>query len=384
VFQGRIEQMKANFGASSLKSGPGGLLRFSLPTLLAVMIAWVCTGVRELTAQQTQPSSPIRDAKEVHLRNVRQLTFKGENAEAYFSDDNKWLIFQGHEDPESCDQIYIMDSRGGQRRLVSTGKGRTTCAYIFPGRKRILFSSTHRQSAACPPKPDYSRGYVWPIEAAYDIFTANWDGSNLQQLTTQPGYDAEATLSRDGKKIVFTSLRDGDLDLYTMNADGTNVRRLTNEPGYDGGAFFSPDGKQIVYRAYHPTDAKELADYRGLLTEGLIRPTKLELFVMDADGSNKRQITSFGAASFAPFFHPDGKRIIFSSNMADPKGREFDIYVIGTDGKGLERITYTDGFDGFPMFTSDGRQLVFGSNRNSAKPGDTNVFVADWVEKPPQ
>jgi Tol biopolymer transport system component len=344
------------------------------------ILAAVSVVLRAGPAAQSGVPSTAAQQKEVRLRNLRQLTVRGENAEAYFSNDDKWLIFQGHDDPGSCDQIYVMDVQGAQRRLVSTGKGRTTCSYIFPGGKKILYSSTHLASPACPPKPDYSRGYVWPIEASYDIFTADWDGKNLRRLTTQPGYDAEATLSRDGKRIVFTSTRDGDLDLYSMNSDGSDVRRLTSEPGYDGGAFFSADGRQIVYRAHHPSDPKELEDYRALLKDGLIRPTKLELFVMNADGSNKRQITSFGAASFAPFFHPDGKRIIFSSNKDDPKGREFDLYIIGVDGKGLERVTYSEGFDGFPMFSSDGKKLVFGSNRNAAKQGDTNVFIADWVE----
>lgn len=330
--------------------------------------------------QNQAETSPKLEPREVHLKNLKQLTFGGENAEAYFSTDDKWLVYQGHEGQENCDQIYVMDVDGGRRRLASTGNGRTTCAYFFPGAGRIVYSSTHLHSAACPPKPDYSRGYVWPIEASYEIFAANSDGSDLNQLTSRPGYDAEATLSRDGKKIVFTSMRDGDLDLYSMNADGSDVRRLTSEPGYDGGAFFSANGKQIVYRAHHPTDPKELADYRALLEDGLIRPTTLELFVMNADGSNKRQITSFGAASFAPFFHPDGKRIIFSSNFSDPRGREFDLYMIGVDGKRLERITYSEGFDGFPMFSSDGKRLVFGSNRNAAQQGDTNVFIADWVD----
>jgi TolB protein len=349
-------------------------------TFVLGVVAFLSQHIGVSAAQTRGMSAPIIHPQEVHLRSLKQLTFAGENAEAYFSDDDKWLIFQGHDNSESCDQIYTMDVNGGQRRLVSTGKGRTTCSYIFPGRRKILYSSTHLQSAACPPKPDYSRGYVWPIEASYDIFTANWDGSDVRQLTTSSGYDAEATLSRDGKKIVFTSTRDGDLDLYSMNADGTGVQRLTDEAGYDGGAFFSHDGKYIVYRAHHPTDPKELEDYRALLKEGLIRPTKLELYVMSADGTNKRKITDYGAASFAPFFHPDGKRIIFSSNKDDPRGREFDLYIIGVDGNGLERITYSSGFDGFPMFSSDARLLVFASNRNAAKEGDTNVFVAEWKD----
>ena len=165
-----------------------------------------------------------------------------------------------------------------------------------------------------------------------------------------------------------------------MEGNGKKEKGLTKQVGYDGGAFFSTDGKQIVYRAHHPTDPKEIEDYRTLLRQGLVRPTRLELFVMDADGSKQRQITRHGAASFAPFFHPDGKRIIFSSNLGDPRGREFDLYIIHVDGSGLERITYADGFDGFPMFSSDGKRLVFASNRNAAKPGDTNLFIADWVE----
>jgi Tol biopolymer transport system component len=316
---------------------------------------------------------------ESHLRNVRQLTFTGENAEAYFSADDRWLIYQGHEGEGQCDQIYVMEIDSGNRHLASTGRGRTTCGYFFPAGDRILYSSTHLGSPDCPPPPDYSMGYVWPLEKAYDIFTAGPDGTDLKRLTTTPGYDAEATISRDGSKIVFTSVRDGDLEIYTMDADGSNVRRLTHEAGYDGGAFFSYDGSRIVYRANHPTDPKEIEDFRALLEQGLVRPTQLEIFVMNADGSGQRQVTDFGGASFAPYFHPDGRSIIFSSNMDDPAGREFDIYKINTDGTGLERITHSAGFDGFPMFSSDGARLVFASNRNAAKQGDTNVFIAEWV-----
>lgn len=317
---------------------------------------------------------------EKHLNNVTQLTFGGENAEAYFSGDGRQLIFQSKRDGRECDQIYTMNSDGSSVRMVSTGEGRTTCSYFFPTKRRILYSSTHALSKDCPPRPDYSRGYVWPIYSSYDVFTAGSDGSGLKQLTKSPGYDAEATFSTDGRKIVFTSMRHGDLDIYTMDASGKNVRRLTTELGYDGGPFFSRDGKQIVYRSYHPQTAKEIERYKQKLAENLIEPTVFEVWVMNADGSNKRQVTRLGAASFAPYFFPDGKRIIFASNKDDPKGRNFDLYAINVNGTGLERITYNDTFDGFPMFSPDGKKLVFASNRNAKIRGDTNVFIADWVE----
>jgi Tol biopolymer transport system component len=331
---------------------------------------------------QTPPSqsSGVEIPAEKHLRNVRQLTFGGENAEAYFSGDGRELIFQSKRDQLECDQIFTMRTDGSDVHMVSTGAGRTTCSYFFPNHKRILYSSTHGTARACPPRPDYSKGYVWPVYAGYDIYTAKPDGSELKQLTATPGYDAEATISTDGKKIVFTSLRDGDLDIYTMDADGRNVKRLTNELGYDGGPFFSRDGRQIVYRAYHPQTAAEIARYKQKLVEGVIEPTVFELWLMNADGSNKRQVTHLSVASFAPYLFPDGKRIIFASNLNDPKGRNFDLYVINVDGTGLERITYNETFDGFPMFSPDGKKLVFASNRNGRVRGDTNIFIADWVE----
>jgi len=264
---------------------------------------------------------------------------------------------------------------------VSTGKGRTTCSYFFPAGDKILFSSTHGASPECPPKPDYSKGYVWPIYATYDIYTAKPDGSDLHRLTQTPGYDAEATISRDGKTIVFTSMRNGDLDIYAMDADGSHVRQLTHELGYDGGPFLSYDGKKVVYRAEHPKTPQEIADYKTLLAQGLIRPGNLEIWVMDVDGKNKRQVTRNGAANFAPYFFPDGKRIIFASNMADPKnGRDFDLYVVNVDGTGLERVTFYPDFDSFPMFTSDGKRLVWASNRHGTAPHETNIFIAEWAD----
>ncbi len=342
-----------------------------------LLILMVGLNLAPRAAQDARASLVLPEEK--HLRNVRQLTHSGENAEAYFSADDRRIIFQSHEGP-GCDQIYTMAIDGAGRRRVSTGKGKTTCSYFFPDGRRVLYASTHGAGAECPAPPDYSRGYVWKMYPEFDIYTAKADGSGAKRLTTTPGYDAEATVSRDGKKIVFTSARDGDLDIYTMDADGENVKRLTTEVGYDGGPFFSPDRKKIVYRAHHPQTPEEIADYKELLKNHTLRPTRFELWIMNADGSDKRRLTHFGAASFAPFFHPDGQRIIFASNLHNPRGRNFDLYLIHADGTGLERVTWHETFDSFPMFGSDGKRLVWASNRNQAKPGDTNIFIADWVE----
>jgi Tol biopolymer transport system component len=263
---------------------------------------------------------------------------------------------------------------------VSNGTGRTTCSYFYPAGDQILYSSTHHHDATCPPNPDFSLGYVWAIYPTYDIFVAGADGSNLRQLTTEDGYDAEATFSPRGDRIVFTSVRDGDLDLYSMAPDGSDVRRLTDRPGYDGGAFYSPDGSQIIWRAHYPAEGPELDDYVSLLRQGLIRPGELEIMAMNADGSNQRQVTSIGGANFAPYWHPSGDKVVFSSNHHDPSGRDFDIYMVNLDGTGLTRITESPGFDGFPVFSPDGRYLVFASNRNNGGTNDTNVFIAEWVE----
>ena len=319
---------------------------------------------------------------ERHLRNVKQLTFGGENAEAYFSFDGKQLIFQSKRDGRGCDQIYRMNIDGSNVRMVSNGEGRTTCAYFFKSGKKVLYASTHGGGKECPPNPDFSKGYVWAIYPEYDIYTSTPDGKKIEKLAPAPGYDAEATVSPDGKKIIFTSERGGDLDLYSMDVSGKNIRRLTYEVGYDGGAFYSPDSKMIVYRASHPKTDAEIKRYKDLLAQHLIVPTTFEVWTMNADGSNKRQVTKLGAASFAPFFTPDGKRIIFCTNYfaTDARKRNFDLALINIDGTGLERITYNETFDGFPMFSPDGKKLVFASNRNAAKQGDTNVFIADWVE----
>lgn len=317
---------------------------------------------------------------EKHFKNIKMLTVSGENAEAYLSFDETKLIFQATTDDLECDQIFIMNIDGSDKRMVSSGYGRTTCAYFLPGDKKILYSSTHLKDADCPPPPDRSKGYVWQLYDSFEIFSANADGSGLVQLTDSPGYDAEATVSPLGDKIVFTSTRDGDPEIYIMNIDGTNQQRITFHKGYDGGPFFSQDGSMIVFRASSPVTEDELRDYEDLVKYDLVRPTALEIYIMDSDGKNRKQITNFGKASFAPFFHPDGKRIIFSSNVQSESGRDFDLYMINIDGTGLERITYNDTFDGFPMFTKDGKHLVFASNRFNKNQGDTNIFIAEWID----
>jgi TolB protein len=358
-------------------------MKLTVPSLLVASIVMSILGLAGHDSCAQTPDASA-SSQEKHLRNLRQLTFGGQNAEAYFSADGTKLIFQSSHGDVKCDQIFVMNLDGSDQHMVSTGKGRTTCSYFYPDGKKLLYASTHLASAECPPRPDFSQGYVWAVYAGYDIFTANPDGSDLKQLTSTPGYDAEATISLDGKKIVFTSLRNGDLDIYSMDADGKHVKQLTHELGYDGGPFYSPDGNWIVYRAYHPQSEKEISVYKELLENNLIRPTSLELWKMKADGNDKKQITWLGAASFGPSYFPDGKRIVFSSNY-DPVTHStggmgnFELWTVKLDGSGLERITYSDGFDGFPMFGPDGKKLVWASNRNAKAPHETNIFIADWV-----
>lgn len=317
--------------------------------------------------------------RETRLRNIMQLSFGGENAEAYFSADGSHLVFQSTRDSFRCDQIFTMPSTGGPAQLVSTGHGRTTCSFWAPDGRSLIFASTHLADSGCPPTPDFSQGYVWAVYGAYDIFRVQPDGSGLQRLTNTPGYDAEAVYSHDGNTILFTSARDGDLELYTMRPDGSNVKRLTHSVGYDGGAFFSPGDSLICWRAGHPEDSAGQADFKALLARELIRPTRLELFIMRADGTDAHQITNLGGANFCPFFTPDGRKLIFSSNHHSENGREFDLFMVDLAGGEVEQITFTPEFDGFPMFSPDGKRLVWCSNRHGKERGETNVFVADWV-----
>lgn len=327
-------------------------------------------------------------AAETHLRNVRQLTFGGDNAEAYWSFGDKHLVLQAT-NPNwgvECDQIYLMDPYSERdslpMQLLSTGTGRTTCAYFMPGDTTVLYASTHLGSTLCPPVPERRADgkYVWPIYPDYDIFVADLQGNIISQLTNEPGYDAEATVSPKGDKIVFTSTRSGDLELYTMNIDGSEVKQITSELGYDGGAFFSADGSKLVFRSSRPQTEEEITEYKTLLAEGLVQPTNMEIYVCNADGSDLRKVTNLGKANWAPYFHPSGEKIIFASNHAGSRGYEFNLYLINVDGTGLEKITHDPVFDAFPMFSFDGKKLVWGSNRHNRGTRETNVFIADWVE----
>ena len=351
------------------------------PTLkFAIVFLLVAGPVIGLNAQQPIiPISVASEPGESHLRNILQLTNGGENAEAYFSHDGKQLIFQSTRDGRTCDQQYVMNVDGSHVRRVSNGRGKTTCGYFMNGDRRIFFASSEALEKDCPPRPDASKGYVWRLDP-FDIYTARADGSRRRRLTRFGVYTAEGVLSPDGRKIVFTSLKGGDLDIYVMNVDGTGLRQLTHQLGYDGGPWWSPDGKQIVYRANHPTTPADVKAYTDLLAQRLVRPNKMDLWLMDVDGGSQRQITHLGAASFGPSWSADGRKIIFSSNHhTDPRLGNFDLFLINPDGSELEQVTTASTFDGFPMFSPDGKKVVWASNRHDANPHETNIFIADWV-----
>jgi Tol biopolymer transport system component len=362
-------------------SGPA----LALLALLALLVASFCGGpaaskpapFRPVPPTATNADSLIREG-ETHFAHLYQLTFGGQNAEAYWSGDGTKLIWQWTSDTWPCDQEYVMDLRTGARTRVSTGRGRTTCGYFYDHDRRVLFASTHAGGDSCPPPPDMSHGYTWAIYPSYEIYTARPDGSDLQQLTHHPGYDAEGTMSVDGKWLVFTSKRDGDVDLYKMHMDGTGLTRLTHSIGYDGGAYFSHDGKHIVWRTYRTDDSTANATFTSLLAKDLVKPVKMDLWIMDADGSHQRRVTDQPGASFAPYFTPDDRSIIYASNWTNPRGRNFDLWLVPVGGGEPVRVTRDPDFDGFPMFSPDGHWLAFCANRGGKVPGETNVFLAEW------
>jgi len=337
-----------------------------------------------------QGQDSLRYAEESHFQNIRQLTFGGDNAEAYWSYDGKSLVFQrtSLKDGIPCDQIFIgrvpeNPTAPFEFKLVSTGKGRTTCAFFTKDNQHIIYASTHLASSDCPPVPDrakYGNKYIWPLYRGYDIFKADLNGKIIKQLTSSPFYDAEATLSPDGKKMIYTSTKDGDIELYILELKSGKEKRITNELGYDGGAWFSPDGKKIIWRASRPKTEAAINEYKELLAQDLVAPTNMEVWVANVDGSDAKQVTNFGQANWAPTFMPDSKRIIFASNHEYKRGFPFNLYTINGDGSNLQKVSRDKGFDAFPMFSPDGKRIVFASNRNNGGTRDTNVFIADWVE----
>ena len=360
---------------------------FSHP-MKSILIALSLVGMTSSVWSQSGSSDePIHYPNEKHFANVRQLTFGGNNAEAYWDVKGERLIFQSDNKnwTKGCDQIFVLDTKleadSTKRKLISTGNGRTTCAFFMPDNTSVLYASTHLAMDSCPPVPVKESGkYVWPIYPEYDIFQADLTGKIIKQYTTEIGYDAEATVSPAGDKIIFTSTRSGDLDLWMMNIDGTGLKQITNTLGYDGGAAFSADGKQIVWRASRPSTPEDIKKYRELLQRDLVEPTNLEIFVADVDGGNVRQVTKLGNANWAPYFHPDGKRVLFCSNHKSNIGFPFNIFMINVDGTGLEQVTHDTQFDSFLMFSPDGKKVAWCSNRHNGRTRDTNVFVADWID----
>ncbi len=368
------------------------ILVFNFHVYFAAMKKIFCIlGIAFFTNAMAQQSiaDSTQYAGEKHFKNIQQLTFGGDNAEAYFSFDGKYIIFQKTNPKEgiNCDQMYIGKvPKKGQKftyKLVSTGKGRTTCGAFLKDKKHIVYASTHLASDDCPPTPDrakYGNKYIWPIYNSFDIFMADLNGNIVKQLTKEPGYDAEATISPDGKTMVFTSTRDGDLDLYLMDLKTEKVTRITSELGYDGGAWFSPDGTKLIWRASRPQTEADRKEYKELLAQNLVAPTNMEVWIANADGSNPKKVTAFGQANWAPTYMPDSKRIIFASNHEYKRGFPFNLYTINEDGSNLTKVSRDKGFDAFPMFSPNGKKIIFSSNRNNGGTRDTNVFIADWVE----
>jgi len=365
-------------------------MKINIYTFLLFVI--VCNSCKTEQKEKTQTEAAIAQSgdslifpEEVHFKSMRQITFGGDNAEAYWSFDDKQIIFQSNNKDwgVNCDQMFLMNADetfdSTIPPMISTGKGRTTCAYFLPDNKHFVYGSTHLGGDECPETPLRREGkYVWPIYESYDIFVADLKGNITKQLTAEPGYDAEATVSPKGDKIVFTSMRSGDLELYTMNIDGTDVKQVTHELGYDGGAFFSPDGSKLIFRSSRPKTEAEIKEYKDLLAKGLVQPTNMELFICNADGSDLKQLTNLGNANWSPFFLPSGDKVLFSSNFESERGFPFNLYMIDIDGKNLERITHGDTFDAFPVFSNDGKHLIFSSNRQNGGGHDTNLFIAEW------
>ncbi|TBN03983.1 hypothetical protein EYD45_08190 [Hyunsoonleella flava] len=363
----------------------------SIYLIVFVALVFSCKNETKKAAESSKETVEVKDSLiypgEKHFKSIKQITFGGDNAEAYWSFDDKQIVFQSNNKNWNvgCDQMFLMNVgetfEDKTPPMISTGKGRTTCSYFLPDNKHIIYASTHLGDEKCPDTPLRKNGkYIWPVYDTYDIFMADLEGNIVKQLTNEKGYDAEPTVSPKGDKIVFTSTRSGDLELYTMNLDGSSVTQITDELGYDGGAFFSPDGTKIIFRSSRPKTEQEIKEYKELLAEGLVEPTEMELYICNADGSDLKQLTDLGNANWSPFFHPSGKKILFSSNFEAERGFPFNLYLIDIDGKNLERVTHSDTFDAFPVFSNDGKYLAFSSNRNNGGGRDTNLFIAEWQD----
>jgi TolB protein len=358
--------------------------------LFSIVIATIFSSCSNSSKIAVKPiADTLRYTDEAHFKNIQQLTFGGDNAEAYFSFDSKWIIFQRTNLKEgiNCDQMFIGKvpavGKPFTYKKVSSGKGRTTCGAFLNDGKHIVYASTHLGADTCPPVPDrkkYGNKYIWPLYESYDIFMADLKGNIVKQLTTAKGYDAEATISPDGEQMIYTSDKDGDIDLYIMNLKTGAEKRITNTLGYDGGAWFSPDGTKLIWRASRPKTEAEIKEYKDLLAENLVAPTNMEVYISNTDGSNVRQVTRFGQANWAPSYFPDSKRIIFASNQEYKRGFPFNLYSINEDGSNLQKVSHEKIFDAFPMFSPDGKKIIFCSNRNNGGTRDTNIFIADWVD----
>lgn len=395
-YDNNLTNQRNNKNTFTNRPGPGSkdIIRMKKLALLLVMAGGISFFSGCKNSSKLSGSTPVADTlrypDEVHLKNIRQLTFGGDNAEAYWSFNGKYIVFQRTNPKEglNCDQIFMgkVPTKPGEAfnyKLISTGKGRTTCPFFTKDGKHIIYASTHLGSTDCPPVPDrskYGNKYIWPLYDSYDIFMADLEGNIVKQLTHSKGYDAEATLSPDGEKMLYTSDKDGDIDLYIINLKTGEEKRITNLLGYDGGAWFSPDGSKLIWRASRPKTETEVSEYKELLAQNLVAPTNMEVWVANADGSNPHQVTSYGQANWAPAFMPDSKRIIFASNHEYKRGFPFNLYTINENGTNLTKISRDKGFDAFPMFSPDGKRIVFCSNRNNGGTRDTNVFIADWVE----
>ncbi|MCA0381436.1 MAG: hypothetical protein LCH58_04695 [Bacteroidetes bacterium] len=364
--------------------------KLMLPVMLLISGAVLFSFTGKVSPMELVSTDSLRYADEKNLRNIQQLTFGGDNAEAYFSFDDQWIIFQKTNPKEgiTCDQMFIGKVPApGEKftyKMVSTGKGRTTCGAFTKDGKHVIYASTHLGSSECPPVPDrskYGNKYIWPLYDSYDIFMADYNGKIVKQLTNAKGYDAEATISPDGKKMVYTSTKSGDLELWIMDLKTGKEKQVTNMLGYDGGAWFSPDGKKLIWRASRPTAAADIKEYKDLLAQNLVAPTNMEVWIANADGSNPKKVTAYGQANWAPTYMPDSKRILFASNHEYKRGFPFNLYMINEDGSNLTKVSRDQGFDAFPMFSYSGKKILFCSNRNNGGTRDTNVFLADWVEE---